>query len=160
MGTKTKRDYNDPLSIWQEMAAFDRKDYTYYDRLTDDQKKEFSPYLMMRWGSTVDGNNDTSKYYALASNEYVNNNFWQLSKHPKLQWLLCCAVSPTCGKQKHYWIGSSKKESTNSLRKLLVEYLPNTKSDEIDLILKVNTRENIKDWLRCNGIEEKILNSL
>jgi hypothetical protein len=160
MGTRTKKDYNDPLAIWNEMAGFDRKDYDYYDRLTDDQKKQFSPYLMLRWGSTVEGNNDISKYYAVASNEFVNADFWSIQKHKKLQWLLCCVVSPNVGKQKHYWLGTAKRESGSNLRKLLLDKLPNTKIDEIDLILKVKNTEEIIQWLKSFGLDEKTLKSL
>ena len=31
MAPKTKKDYNDPLTIWQQMAALDNKDYGFDD---------------------------------------------------------------------------------------------------------------------------------
>lgn len=160
MGTKSKRDWNDPLAIHNEMAAFDRKDYGYYDRLDDDQKKQFSPYILMRWGSTVEGNDDISKYYAVAVNEFVNGDFWSLNKHKKLQWLICCTASPGIGKQKHYWLGANKRESSNPFKKYLMEYYPNMKLDEIDLILKTHSIEELKDWLRRCGLDEKTLKQL
>jgi hypothetical protein len=160
MGTKSKKDYNDPLAIHNEMAAFDRKEYDYYDRLTEDQKKQFSPYILMRWGSTVEGNNDISKYYAVAANEYVNTSLWSLSKHKKLQWLTCCTVSPGIGKQRHYWLGANKGKGSSALKNLLLELLPNEKESDIDLMLKVNTKEEIKEWLRQCGKPEKELKAL
>jgi hypothetical protein len=160
MGTQTKKDYNDPLAIHNEMAAFDRKEYDYYDRLDDDQKKKFSPYLMMRWGSTVEGNNDIAKYYTVATNEFVNTNLWTIQKHKKLQWLTCCAVSPGLGKQKHYWLGAAKGKGTSALKNILLEQLPNTKESDIDLILDMKSKEEIKEWLRQCGIEEKTLKVL
>lgn len=161
MATKiSKKDYNDPLAIWNEMSAVDKKDYNFYDRLNDEQKKKFSTYLIMRWASTVEGNNDISKYYNIATNEFVNINLWDLSKHKKLQWLTCCAISPKLGKQKHYWLGAAKGNGSSSIKKLLMEHLPITKEDEIDLILRVNTKEEIILWLRQCGIEEKVLKSL
>jgi hypothetical protein len=160
MTIKSKKEYNDPLSIWNEMKALDSKDYVYFDKLTDDQKKEFSPYLLMRWGSTVEGNNDISKYYAVATNEFVNLNFWQLQKHKKLQWLSLCAVSPKLGKQKHYWLGTSKGKGSSTLKNILMEQLPTTKERDIDLMIKMNTKDQIKDWLRECGLEEKSLKLL
>jgi len=160
MGLKTKKDYNDPLSIWNEMIAVDKKDYDFYDRLNDDQKKQFSPYLMLRWGSTVEGNSDISKYYAVATNEFVNINFFDLSKHKKLQWLLCCCISPNAGKQKHYWLGAAKGKGSSALKNLVMEQLPTTKESDIDLMLVTQTKEEIIEWLRQCGMEEKILKPL
>jgi hypothetical protein len=161
MGTKSKRDYNDPLSIWNIMAAADKKDYDYYDRLNDDQKKEFSPYLIMRWFSNVDGNGDISKYYIIAVNEFVNNCLWDISKHKKLSWLCICFSSPNVGKQKHGWLGAAKGKKTNTLKNKIMELLPNTKESDIDLLMKVHTTEEIKEWLKLQcGIEEKSLKLL
>ncbi len=160
MGTKSKRDYNDPLAIHNELAAIDRKDYTYYDQLTEDQKKEFSPYILMRWCSTVEGNNDISKYYAIATNEFSNLNFFSLSRHKKLQWLIICTVSPNVGKQRHYWLGANKGKGSSALKNMLMEQLPNTKENDIDLILKLRTKEEIKEWLKQCGKEEKKLKLL
>ena len=42
---------NSPLYIGHEMAAFDRKDRDYYDKFTDEEKKQFSTYLMLRYGA-------------------------------------------------------------------------------------------------------------
>jgi len=160
MGTKSKKDYSDPLAIHNEMAAFDRKDYDYYDRLTDDQKKVFSPYILMRWGSTVEGNNDISKYYAVATNEFVNAHLWSLNKHKKLQWLSCCTVSPGIGKQRHYWLGANKGKGSSALKNILLELLPNEKESDIDLMIQLNTKEEIKEWLRQCGKQEKELKAL
>ncbi|VVC05085.1 Uncharacterised protein [uncultured archaeon] len=156
MGTKSKRDYNDPLSIWNEMAALDRKDYDYYNRLTDEQKKQFSPYLLLRWGSMIEGNSDLQKYYLLAANSFTNQNFWSIQKHKKLQWLVCCTMSPECGKQRHGWIaGKKEKKSSDDLRKILLSLYPVLKSDEIDLLLKIHSSEEIKKWLKEVGLLEK-----
>ena len=42
-------DFNSPLYIGNEMAAFDRKDRKYYDKFTDEERKQFSTYLMLRY---------------------------------------------------------------------------------------------------------------
>jgi hypothetical protein len=161
MAIKSKKEYNDKLAIWNIMSAADKKDYNFYDRLTNDQKKQFSPYLLMRWFSTVEGITDISKYYTIATNEYINSNFWDIQKHKKLQWLCICAASPSIGKQKHYWLGNAKRESSNSLRNILMECFPDSKSNDIDLMLRVNSKEEIKEWLKTQrGFDEKNLKNL
>ena len=145
----------DPLYIGNEMAAYDRKDREYYDKFTDEQKKQFSTYLMLRYGASVGGGKDMQAYYLMATNERVNKNFFDLNKHPKLQWLSCTTVSPNMGKQFHYWQGTKKKEGNNKATKFLAKLFPNMKSDEIELLAKINDKRDIADMARNLGLDDK-----
>jgi hypothetical protein len=145
----------DPLYIGNEMAAYDRKDREYYDKFTDEQKKQFSTYLMLRYGASVGGSQDLQAYYLMATNERVNKNFFDLNKHPKLQWLSCTTVSPNMGKQFHYWQGTKKKEGNNKATKFLAKLFPNMKSDEIELLAKINDKRDIADMARNLGLDDK-----
>ena len=151
----------DPLYIGNEMAAFDRKDRAYYDKFTDEEKKQFSTYLMLRYGASVGGNKDLQAYYLMATNKFVNKHFFDLNKHTKLQWLMCTTVSPNMGKQFHYWLAAKKKEgkSTNKLRKVVAELYPNMKSDEMDMFLEMNTEKEIKEYCKELGWDDKRIKS-
>lgn len=146
-------DTNSPLYIGNEMAAYDRKDRDYYDKFTDEERKQFSTYLMLRYGASVGGNKDLQAYYLMATNKFVNKYFFDLNKHTKLQWLMCTTVSPNMGKQFHYWLAAKKKEgkSTNKLRKVVAELYPNMKSDEMDMFLSMNTEKEIKEYCKELG---------
>jgi hypothetical protein len=148
-------DYNDPLYIVNEMAAFDRKDRAYYDKFTDEEKKKFSTYLMLRYGASVAGSSDLQAYYLMATNDRVNKNFFDLNKHPKLQWLLCTSVSPAMGKQHHYWQGTKKKEGNNKAQKFLAKLYPTLKQDEIDLLAQINDKRDIERLARELGLDDK-----
>ena len=87
----------DKLSIQNEMACFDKKDRHFYDSLTDEERKKFSNFLMIRWGSSVNGSRDLQEFYVIATNERLNKHFFAINKHPKLQWLCATAVSPDMG---------------------------------------------------------------
>jgi hypothetical protein len=141
----------DPLYIGNEMAAFDRKDRAYYDKFTDEQRKSFSTYLMLKYGANVSGNADMQAYYLMATNERVNKNFFDLGKHPKLQWLACTSVSPGMGNQFHYWLKGKKKEGDNKSQKFLAKLYPTMKSDEIELMAKINDKRDIADMARNLG---------
>ena len=145
----------DPLYIGNEMAAFDRKDRAYYDKFTDEQRKSFSTYLMLKYGANVSGNADMQAYYLMATNERVNKNFFDLGKHPKLQWLACTSVSPGMGNQFHYWLKGKKKEGDNKSQKFLAKLYPNMKSDEIDLMARINDKRDIADMARNLGLDDK-----
>lgn len=148
---------NDPLYIGNEMRAFDRKDRDYYDKFTDEERKKFSTYLMLRYGASVAGSSDMQAYYLRATNERVNKNFFDLNKHPKLQWLLCTTVSPDMGPQNHYWQGTKKKEGSNKTQKFLAKLYPDMKLDEIDLLAKLNDIKDIKQMAKEMGLDDKTI---
>ena len=154
-------DNSSPLYIGNEMAAYDRKDRDYYDKFTDEEKKQFSTYLMLRYGASVGGNKDLQAYYLMATNKFVNKHFFDLNKHTKLQWLMCTTVSPNMGKQFHYWLAVKEKgvKSTNKLRKVLAELYPNMKSDEMDMFLEMNTEKEIKEYCKELGWDDKRIKS-
>lgn len=146
-------DKSSPLYIGNEMAAYDRKDRDYYDKFTDEERKQFSTYLMLRYGASVGGNKDLQAYYLMATNKFVNKYFFDLNKHTKLQWLMCTTVSPNMGNQFHYWLAAKKKEgkSTNKLRKVVASLYPNMKSDEMDMFMSMNTEKEIKEYCKELG---------
>ena len=146
---------SDPLYIGNEMAAFDRKDRAYYDKFTDEQRKQFSTYLMLKYGANVGGSGDLQAYYLMATNERVNKNFFDLNKHTKLQWLCCTTVSPQMGNQFHYWLKAKKKEGDNKTQKFLAKLYPTMKSDEIDLLAQINDIKDIKKMAQVMGMEDK-----
>jgi len=124
---------SDKLTIANEMRQFDRKNRNFYDELTDEEKKKFSTYLMIRWGSAVEGSRELQEFYVIACNERLNKHFFSVSKHPKLQWLMATTVSPNMGTPRHVWIAPKKKEAgLSAKRRALVAIYPHYKDDEID----------------------------
>ena len=143
------------LEIKYEMQAFDRKDRAYYDNFTDDDRKKFSTYLMLKYGANTSGSRDLQAYYLMATNERVNKHFFELGRHPKLQWLCCTSVSPQMGSQFHYWLNAKKKEGDNKSQKFLAKLYPNLKTDEIDLLAKINDKRELADLARGLGFDDK-----
>jgi len=145
----------DKLSIQNEMAEFDRKNRKFYDELTDEERKKFSNYLMIRWGSCVQGSRDLQEFYLIACNERLNKHFFAINRHPKLQWLCATTVSPGLGTHRHSWIAPKKKEgSTSAVRKQLSELYPNMKSDELDIMAAITTKKELDTYLRELGREK------
>ena len=104
---------NDKLPLNTVLAAIDKKDYAFYDRLTPEHQKQLSPFLLNRYVSLVKGTNELQAYYLMAGNQRVNCTYFELAKHPKLVWQLLCTVSPGMGTQFHQWIGHKKKDKNN-----------------------------------------------
>ena len=144
------------LTIANEMNRFDLKDRDFYDSLTDEERKKFSNYLMIRWGSAVQGNSMDQAVYLLSCNENLNKHFFNINKHPKLQWLCATTVSPGWGSKRHQWISPKKKEAgVSGIKKQLAELYPNMKQDEIELMAKINTKKDIEAYLKQLGQEIK-----
>lgn len=147
----------DKLSIKSEMSALDRKDRTFYDSLTDEEKKKFSPFLMIRYGATVAGSADLQAYYLMSCNERLNKHFFDVNtaQHKKLQWLMATTVSPGMGNQYHQWIKLGKKTTDNKNVKFLRELYPHLKEDDLKLMAELNDKDDLKAYAKGLGWADK-----
>jgi hypothetical protein len=146
----------DKLSIQNEMSMFDRKNRQFYDSLTDEEKKKFSNFLMIRYGSSVQGSRDLQEFYLIATNERLNKHFFAINRHPKLQWLCSTTVSPGLGSQRHQWIAPKKKDSTGTkFQKQLLELYPNLKLDEIELLSAITSKKELDAYIEQLGQSSK-----
>lgn len=147
---------SDKLNIANEMRAFDTKDRNFYKGLTDEERKKFSTFLMIRWGSSVQGSAELQQYYLLACNENLNKHFFDLSRHPGLQWLLATTVSPGMGTFRHDWIKSKKREgNTSRAVKFLRQIYPAYSEDELELLAQINTTADLKQLAKDLGWDDK-----
>jgi len=96
----------------------------------------------------------------MSLNENLNKNFFDLARHPKLQWLCATTVSPGIGTFKHQWIAPKKREGTdNKATKFLREFYPTAKDDEIELLRQLNTKDDLKQLARAHGWDEQRIKS-
>jgi hypothetical protein len=147
---------SDKLNIANEMRSFDTKDRMFYRELTDEERKKFSNFLMIRWGSSVQGSTELQQYYLLSCNENLNKHFFDLAKYPELQWLSATTVSPGMGSFRHDWIKQKKRESSNNKAvKFLRQVYPTYNEDELELLAKINTTEDIKNLAREHGWDDR-----
>ena len=147
---------SDKLNIANEMRQFDRKNRSFYDELTAEEKKKFSNYLMIRWGSAVEGSRELQEFYVISCNERLNKHFFDVSKHPKLHWLMATSVSPDLGTPRHPWIAPKKKDATlTGKRKQLAEIYPHLKDDEINVLAEITSQKEINEHLKKFGEESK-----
>lgn len=149
---------SEKLTIANEMRMFDRKVRSFYDELTEEERKKFAPFLMIRWGSAVEGSRELQEFYVISTNERLNKNFFNINstRHRKLQWLMATTVSPDLGSFKHNWIAPKKKEAgAGSFKKQLAELYPTYKDDEIDLLAAITTKKELDEHLRKHGTDKK-----
>lgn len=146
------------IALKDVMAALDKKDRGFYSRLTDEQKKAFSAWMMMRYASSVQGK--ASAQYVFMVNELVNKNFSDISKHPELQWLLLSA----CGSGKiefHPYIKPpNSKKKKDKVSEFVYKIYPNIKTDELELLLHLNTKEDLKKLAEAHGYNDTDINDI
>jgi hypothetical protein len=144
----------DKLSISNEMAQLDLKNRDFYNELTPEERKKFSNYLMIRWGSCVQGSRDLQEFYLIATNQRLNRHFFTINRHPQLQWLCATSVSPGIGRQKHQWIAPKKKQpGAASLHKQLSTLFPHLRDDEVHLLAQITTKAELTAYLKEQGQE-------
>lgn len=134
------------------MREFDLKNRNFYDELTDEERKKFSNYLMIRWGSAVQGSRELQEFYVIATNERLNKRFFEVNKHPKLQWLMATSVSPGLGAHRHPWIAPKKKEAgSNEIKKTLMELYPTMKIADIETLAALTDKKELREYLKSHG---------
>lgn len=153
---------NDRLSISSEMSSLDNKDRGFYDSLDESEKKKFSTFLMIRYGSSVTGSSDLQSYYLQSTNQRLNKDFFAINKsHDKLNWLAATTISPGLGKQNHQWLAGPKKEAANNkVEKFLAAQNPSLKIDDIKLLTELNTVADIKKMAEELGMTKEQIKSV
>ena len=145
---------SDKLNIANEMKQFDLKNRDFYDELTPEERKKFSNFLMIRWGSSVQGSRELQEFYVISTNERLNKHFFTVNKHPKLQWLMATSVSPGMGSLKHQWISPKKKEAgSNEVKKTLMKLYPNMKMSDVELLASMTTSKELRELIKNYGEE-------
>ena len=140
------------------MAALDKKDKGWYYRLTSEKKKAFSTWMMMRYASSVQGKD--AAHYIYMTNELVNRDYSEVSKHPELQWLLLSA----CGVGKiqfhPYLKPPNAKKKKDKVSEFISSIHPHMKSEEIALLQEINSKDELKDYARSHGYDDKSIKDI
>jgi hypothetical protein len=72
------------IDLKSMLGAVDRRNKEFYSQLSDEQKKEFSPFMVMRWTSSIKGSKQLQEHYLELTNEFLNKDFSVLYKHKEL----------------------------------------------------------------------------
>jgi hypothetical protein len=143
------------LDIKRELSAVDNRNYDFYDKLTPEEQKSFSAYVLMRYTSNVKGDADLQEWYLERTNELVNKDHWTLSKdHKALLWKLYAGVGVGT-KLYHEYLAVGKKEKPQKIEKLLEELHPMLKYDEIKILAKSMSKEDIAELFDTLGLDKK-----
>ena len=141
----------------------DTKHREFYDELEEHEQKKFSPYVMLKYAASVEGDPDFQEWFLRATNERVNQDFFAVStsRHKKLQWLLCTTASPGMGTMRHYWITTKKeRRASTPAMKLLRALYPQKKTDELELLAQLNDIKDLQSHARLHGLDDQEIRRL
>lgn len=112
---------NKKLPLSKVLFELDNRNINFYETLCDENKKEFQPFVLMRFMSSSSDSAEISKLSLISTNEFVNKHFWDLSKEKEL----FAKLLPASGlgfKLKHSWIVNKKTKNTDIIYNLAKEY--------------------------------------
>jgi hypothetical protein len=144
------------LEMKTVLSSIDRQQLDFYEKLTEEEKKAYSPFVIMRYMSSLANRDPNQMFAILATNDLVNVGFKDLNKHPELQHkLLCCAG--ISGKQYRPWIPvpRGKRGGQNTVQKFLSETYPQCNSTELDLIYATVTPDQLDQLAYANNVKDK-----
>jgi len=162
---KTKAYKNDLFG--DILPALDRRDIKYYSKLNDEQKKDVSIWPLTRWMSST-ANGSADQLYTV--NEVVNKdsnifgskkseNALETNKHKELQWMLL-AISGSGKREKHVWPGAPKGATKSPLEEAILLLYPSLKDDDLELLIQINTRQELEGFFKENGYDDKSIKEL
>ena len=128
-----------------------------FDEWTEEERKELNFWLLNRYASSVSGNRDAKEWAVVSTNEHYNKNWNVLgTRHPKLQWQLLCATHNASSKpRQHVWQGLKQKSGDAKTIKFLKDMFPNMKEDEVELLARISTKAELKQYVQDLGLEKK-----
>ena len=140
------------------MAALDKRDRKYYNNLTPELKKAFSSWMMMRYASSVQGKD--AAHYIYMTNELVNRDYSEVSKHPELQWLLLSACGVGKVQFHPYLKPPNAKKKKDKVSEFIYSIFPHMKGEEVDLLKQINSKDELKEYARSHGYDDKTIKDI
>jgi hypothetical protein len=137
------------------LPALDSRNKSFYGNLTDEQKKEFSPWLIQRYLSSAESsNNEIIEHYLIMTNKIVNVNFSEIKDH-EILWKLMSIVGIGASVN-HPFIPPPKKGShENAFKQWLFDENPHLNKQELDILFHGFTKESAKDLLEQFQVKDK-----
>ena len=146
---KTNRKF---FELRNGLKAVDFRNKDYYDRIDDQEKSLYSPFMLMRYASCISSKDKFYvEHYIEMINECVNKHLFTLSgKHKKLCWILT-AMCGALKQQFHPWIKPMKRIPNKSLKQLQ-QLFPTTKESDLETLDKIITDRELEELLEAHGI--------
>lgn len=147
------------IALKEILAAIDLNGKEIWDDLTEDQQKKVTFFTLNRFISSVSGSRELQEHFLILTNERFNKNFFNVGKHPKLQWLLACSCSHESKKINYHEYIKVERTKTKK-EKFLSELYPQMKLSDVEVLASITTDREIKDYCRDLGWDDKDIKNI
>lgn len=145
---------NYKLNLKETLYAIDIKNRKYYDKLPDEKKKGYQPYVLMRFMSSAPDQAGIHEYFLQMINDTANENLWDLYDHPKLAHLLLC-ISGIGKKNYHPWIKPPTKKNDDIVKSTFLLKYPGLNKDEINILVESTSPDEFQEICEQNAFDDK-----
>lgn len=138
------------------LPSIDTRNKQFYDSLSTEEKKGFSPWLIQRYLSSAESaTSGIIEHYLIMTNDVVNVNFSDI-KDPEMTWLLMSIVGVGKG-LKHPYIapGGGKRKKKNAFKTWLHDQYPHLSDQELDIWISGLDKKTAKDMLEQYHVKDK-----
>jgi hypothetical protein len=138
------------------LPGIDTRDRELYNRFSDEERKGFGAWLIMRYMSSAENvDSGVIEHYLMMTNDIVNTNFSDV-KDPEMMWKLMTIVG--CGRTvKHPYVappkGKRKKES--AFKSWLREHYPHLDDQELDIWIEGLDKKSARNLLEQFQVKDK-----
>jgi hypothetical protein len=133
------------LDIFTTLGQIDRKNYLWYDNLSEEEQKAFVPLVVNRWLSGT-----ASERQIIFINEFVNPHLFNLNQHKGLLFKLMC-VAADGGSQRYKWLKQKPKSNAKPLSTAVVQEYYSYSVKQAKDVLRLLTAEDVVDLASALG---------
>ena len=143
------------------MKTLDERDYSWYNSLSEEDKKSLNVWTLMRWASSVKGSVNVEQHYIQTINEFVNVNFNILRHHPELQWRLM-QLAGIGAPVSHAWQAPPKggKRGNARLHGFYTRLYPHLNDIEVSILINASDEAEHIELLEQHGFTDKEIKEL
>lgn len=148
------------LSLESVLQALDRQDLGYYNTLTDEEKKAYSPFVLMRHMASAGPQSQQAPYAVIATNELVNKGLFELGKHPELLHMLLCLTGLGKKTYRPYVGAKLAKSNTKVVDDFFMTLYPTINATELAILKSRHDKNSLRELGEDAGLSKAEIKEL
>jgi len=157
---KAKNGTGQKLSLDAVLQALDARDLGFYERLTDEERKGYSPFILMRYMSSVSPQSRDQAYAVMMTNDICNIGFFSLGKHPELQHKVLCLLGLGRKQYRPYIGAKNAKSKTRIIDEFLRTLHPGINDTELAILRSQHDADSLRELGQDAGLSKAEIKDL
>lgn len=142
------------INIFEVLGKISTKQCTFYQQMTEEQRKEVVPFVLMRW---LTGTSDRRQIVFL--NEFANPYVFSLADHKPL--LVKLLMACTSGKgQRYKWIPNKRTSHKRPISVQVIQDYFKYSSSEASEAVKLLNGQDVIDYAGQLGYQKDVLTKI